>query len=457
MFNLNNNYSLIKRVGKLPTLFISMKYFLFFIFYFFSLFTFGQNVMKSKIIKGKVTTIEGLPISYVSIFNIKDKTGTQSDKNGEYLLIIKNPSIINFSLLGFESEELNITQTMLSDLLKDSLTFNIVLKTAIKELKTVEITAENIKIVYDNSLLDYEFNNDNILLLISENKKSKLRLINSDSIIKDKILNFKAENFFRDCFNNIEVLTNDSSYQVYVLPSEIYIYKGVDIKQFNSLSSCVASTPEFVFLQQYGPHNQSVMYSYINKDSKQRKMLMNITNAESENFAKGEVKKIAQLKRQLGNKGMMDDLNSTEIGLVHDIQNRTWFYENILVKPSYNPLKQIRDSIFIFNHVSDSVYVYNSSSQLIRIFNIRYHYIKGWKNDIIIDVKNQSAYAKFINDGIVYLCKINLDNGNVLKQYKLEHNTFPEKIKIKDNYAYYLYIDNTEYFPKKRLYRQKLD
>lgn len=457
MFNLNNDYSLLKRVGKSPTLFISIKYFFCFIFYFFSLFTFSQNVMKSKIIKGKVTTIDGVPISYVSIFNIKDKTGTQSDKNGEYLLIIKNPSIINFSLLGFQSVELNITQNMLSDLLKDSLTFNIVLKTAIKELKTVEITAENIKVVYDNSLLDYEFNNDNILLLISENKKSKLRLINSDSIIKDKILNFPAGNFFRDCFNNIQVLTKDSSYQAYILPSEIYIYKGVDLKQFNSLSSCVVSTPEHLFLQQFGPHNQSVIYSYINKHTKERKMLKHITSAESENFAKGEVKKIAQLKRKLGNKSVMDDLNATELGLARDIESRTWFYENILVKPTYNPLKQIRDSIFIFNHISDSVYVYNSNAELKRTFNIKYHYIKGWKNEIIIDETKQSAYAKFINDGIVYLCKINLDNGNILNQYKLEHNTFPEKIKIKDNYAYYLYIDNTEYFPKKRLYRQKLD
>jgi hypothetical protein len=340
-----------------------------------------HNVKDFIVIKGKITTDDMLPIAFANVINLKEKSGTQADKNGEYELIINKPTTISVSYVGFQTNQFNILQNMFNDSLNnDTLTINIILKIAINELKTVEVIDEKIKLVYDKpnvDILDYEFNdNNNIILLVEENKKYKLRLMtpDADSIIKDKILNFNAENFYVDCFDNMHILSKDSSYQMYIKSSEIYIYKGISIKEFNTfLLPCLASTSEYLFFQQWGSYNQSVIYSTINKTNKNFKLLMSIKNAESENFANGEIKRINELK----NYGINDmgDLNASSkkisrenstLEIARENQNRIWFYNAVLTKQTYHPLKIIRDSIFIFNHITDTAYVYNNSGELKR-------------------------------------------------------------------------------------------
>lgn len=442
--------------------FYILKFILLCAFNFLVLTSFGQIATRAIILKGKVTTQTGVPIENASVINIKEKTGVPTNNLGDYTIKVSLPVTLTISHLGFQTREVSITEKMIMDSLKDTLIVNIILKAVIRELKPIEVTAERIKTIYDKptvNIMDYEFINNNILLLIFENKRFRLKLINyeTDSVILSKILNFKSEKFFRDCFNNLQLLSKDSSYQIYVLPSEIYIYKGISLKQFNSfLLPCVASLSKHLILQQYSLHNQTVIYSALNKDSNIKKTLVNITNAESASFAKGELRKIAQLKRSLRGKSLTDDLSVSEHHIAIEIQRREWFYETTLTKQTYHPLKQIRDSIYIFNHIADSVYVYTNNAELERAFNIKYHYERGWKNEIISDEAKGKAYAKFIQDGITYLYEINLNTGSILNQYKLEQHTFPDKIKVKGNHAYYLYTEKFDNFPRKRLYKQKL-
>lgn len=426
-------------------------------------FLYSQNRADIITVKGKITSENNIPLSSANIINIEDKTGTQSDKSGEYTLTVKAPATISVSHIGFQTREITVTRELLNDPSQDTLTINVVLKSAVKELKPVEITAEEIQSVHDKpgiTILDYEFVNDNILLLISENKKNRLRLIQTgtDSIIKDTLLKFKADKLFRDCFNSIQVLSKDSSYQLHIISPAIYIYKGEPVKQFNSfVLPCVASTPGYLLLKHYGPHNQSVIYSSINKTTKSKKLLMKIVNSESENFAKEEVAYAAHLKRRLGDAHEMGDIYGPGVlRMIYDMKQSQWFYATTLTRPTYHPLKQIKDSIFIFNYITDSVYVYNEA-EFERAFPIKYHYEQGWKNEIITDATMQSAYAKFINSGIVYLYRVSLNTGTVLNQYRLEQHIFPENIKVKDNYAYYLYTDSKANFPQKKLFRQKLE
>ncbi len=438
---------------------MNYRLFIFFILELMCCLVYAQQPEKKIIIIGVITNKENIPLINATVINSSNRTGTITNKNGTYQLIAsKTPSTITISYLGYKTFAKKITQEIINNLITDTIRIDAVMDIEISELNTLEISSNSIKLLYDKpgiDILDFEFSNDNILLLISENKKTKLRLVNSnaDIIITNVTLKFNGDKFYKDCFDGIHILSEDSTFQVLVSGSEIYIYKGISIKKFNSiLLPSVASTTNLLFLQTFGLYNQSVIYSVVNKATKQQQLLRNIRNAVTENFAKGELQKVEELKYQ--EIGRFDE---SFFRPDWEAENREWFYQNILSKQTYNPLKQLRDSIFIFDHIVDTIFVYNAQALLQRAFSITYHYENGWKSDIIIDQLKQNAYAKFMKDGIVYLKQINLIDGTILKTYKISQHTFPDKTKIKDNYVYYLYMSKDNYLPRKQLFVKRLD
>jgi hypothetical protein len=120
-------------------------------------------------------------------------------------------------------------------------------------------------------------------------------------------------------------------------------------------------------------------------------------------------------------------------------------YLKTLSKPAYNPLFFIGDTTYIFDHITDSYFIYDNSLNLFRSLFINYHYLEGWAKQLIVDEERQEVYAKFEKSGICYLKKIDLKAGSITKSYKLETHTYPTKIKIRDNIAYYLYQDHYNY------------
>ena len=77
-----------------------------------------------------------------------------------------------------------------------------------------------------------------------------------------------------------------------------------------------------------------------------------------------------------------------------------------------------------------------------RRFYIDYESQKGWDKELILDKLKGEVYAKFKKGSMCYLKKIDLQTGKTTESYKLEKHTFPSKIKIKNNIAYYLYKDH---------------
>jgi len=78
------------------------------------------------------------------------------------------------------------------------------------------------------------------------------------------------------------------------------------------------------------------------------------------------------------------------------------------------------------------------------------------KNELIMDYLKKEIYAKCVRDGLVYLLKIDPNSGHILSEFKLSGHVFPDKIKIRHGFAYYLSIDN-KYNSVQNVYRQKLN
>jgi hypothetical protein len=91
-----------------------------------------------------------------------------------------------------------------------------------------------------------------------------------------------------------------------------------------------------------------------------------------------------------------------------------------------------------------------------RTFSIDYQSSAGWKKELITDFSSNMIFAILNRKGITYLLQIDLDNGQIQGEYKLDKNLYPSHIKIRDGYAYYLYTD--KYGLKvSNVYMQKLE
>ena len=138
------------------------------------------------------------------------------------------------------------------------------------------------------------------------------------------------------------------------------------------------------------------------------------------------------------------------------MEKKIWFYQIIFNTPIYDPLLEVRDSIFVFNHVYDTVSVYDQKGVLARKFPIDHHYQTGWKNELIVDHSSEQIYAKCVRGGLAHLLQINPTTGQILKEFKLDGHIFPDKIKIRAGEAYYLHTEKKNQSVQ-NLYRQKLN
>ena len=128
-------------------------------------------------------------------------------------------------------------------------------------------------------------------------------------------------------------------------------------------------------------------------------------------------------------------------------RDRGWI--GMLNQPTYSPLFNLRDSIFVFDHVLGVCYVHDKQGNQIRTFPIEHHEIKGWRNLLVPDANGQKLYAHVKQRNKVYLMELDLNDGSVLRSALLKDAMFVEQLKVKDGFAYYLKEDVSIMIPDK--------
>lgn len=107
-------------------------------------------------------------------------------------------------------------------------------------LEEVAITAKTLEVFNEKEytvFLDFNFYDDQILSLVNRGGKYNALLVSdkNGNKISELKLKMKAEKMFRDCLDNIHILTKDSIYQVYYDYTSIRLLPGYDLEPFRSL------------------------------------------------------------------------------------------------------------------------------------------------------------------------------------------------------------------------------
>jgi len=230
---------------------------------------------------------------------------------------------------------------------------------------------------------------------------------------------------------------------------------GFPIEKFNDfLLPCVVANNENLFFRDYGLHNQSVFYYLMNQQTKQKSMLMEITDTRKLTATDDLYHETA--RRLNSSRNPMANNTAAQQSFYRDVVEDVWFYQSILSIPTYNPLLMVRDSVFIFNHIDGFVNVYNKNGDLQRTFSIDYQNREDWDKELIIDYSGDEIYARLNDKGITRLLLINPDNGSILSEFKLDKNRYPTQLRIRDGYVYYLYTDKYDLVVS-NVYKQKLE
>ncbi len=386
-----------------------------------------QNVLfaqKGYVVSGHVTDkTSGKPIYNVNIVEKNTKNGTTTNNKGFFFIKVNSfPTNLEFSHVVYNKVIVKCN---------NNLQINVQMQIKVDSLPEVNVSAHNIVNLVEKKLfdvVDYEFYNDNILLLTYSYKdivNPWLIMINNNGDTLFRTPSTNDGNFYRDCLGNIHLVSKNFAYQVFVEENTIKLLYPLNPDTFYKiLNPCVTVINSKYFLKQWSSHNQILSYSIAN----------------SIDSTKKEIKVISD-ERALR---MLSDRNRFySMGVTQTTDADLRFEEMCFFDPIFAPLLKLKDNIAIFNFVESKIEIYEENGNPIKQISINFNKLKGWKEEIFADEVTGKAYALFKVNGISKLCEVSLENGKIINEHIIPNFKYIENIKVRNNFVYFLYRINS--------------
>lgn len=147
----------------------------------------------------------------------------------------------------------------------------------------------------------------------------------------------------------------------------------------------------------------------------------------------------------------MDTLPATAAEIIE----YTWV-NKILYKANSSVMKKIGDTLVVFNTTDGTISFYSPEGKNLSLMKSTLHGSSGekWTQEIFLDEINHQVYTTSLKNGKLKVFRIDLVTGKLVYQFTTGR-IFPEKLRINNNYLFYMY-----HFPgsgeNKHLFRQKI-
>lgn len=420
-------------------------------------FIFFPNLIFAQIfITGNVKDINQKNLSGVNILIENSAEGTYSDGDGNYFLKCNLPGtfVLRFSYVGFKEKKIKISQFKQGDTLVN----NIKLNNIYTILPTFNVSSftqpDTVFASVTYNISDFEFFKDKLILLAYENKPGKeTQVILTDensNLIDKKKSPFDTEELFNDFNGNINLVSGDAVSRILIRGNEIS-FLPVNFSDFSDhIKPCVEKLGEKIFFSDYYfgyPEFNYYSYSIPSEKTSLIKKVIDKPLMQEYRYQYYFLTPTEKLKARRLASEYHTDKHIMAAAL-------TGFQKSFYYSPLYAPLFLINDSIFIFDHYEDKLFVFDEFSQTINSVSILYHKnpVEHWEKKMVMDETNKKIYSLYKKNGYYYLKRIDLKSGEVISSFKLFYK-YAEKIKIKNDYVYYIYRP-FESLQKKFLYRE---
>lgn len=392
----------------------------------------AKDVFYGKVIDTETKT----PLGNVDILDESSGGRTSTDQNGVFKLSIIFPTRICVSHIGYETQTINLQAANDSVLI-------IPLKTNSTELPVISIfpgKAENIIKNNELSVMDYEFIDDNILLLAQSTRFHKPSLVlldeKFDTLTITK-LDVHPEFIFHDCMDNLHLVAKDFAFQLNYDRKRIQILYPVNKDEMmEKLSPCVEKLHDKFYFSEYSKQGLSLLYFFKDSSEKKGNILQVISDRKKQNMVESEI----------------------DFALAPGHNYEEWdkhFFDSMIVSKVYAPLVKLHDTIYIFNFPEGKIEYYSGSGKLLNSVAISFHEQRHWKKSVMTDETENKCYAVFEKNGIIQLKEIALKTGTTERVIDFSGFPFASNIKIRNGYVYFLYPDASRQ-GYNRVYRKHL-
>lgn len=414
------------------------------LFLFCGMMSFAQNAANIEV---RLLNDNGEPLQNVSVRSEEGYLLGISDWRGELnIKSVKLGDVLTFKHVAYHEMEYVINK---DDVKNKTLTVKMFMK--FHELPEVTIVENVPHVAYNNkvvSVADYEINNQGIYLLAHRMRHYSLLHLSFDyDTLAEIRLPRKFDHFYKDVYDQIHVLSQDSAYWVGTMKrggeyAGMVLTMGINIDQFYYIHAHVsAATDQVIITHLYTNRGQELFYYDIGENEGK----IDTTILEHIRWEEGCM--LMENVRKFGPMGWKGEAQS------------------LFEKPIYDPVFNMNNEIFVFNFEDNIINHYDNRAEKLNTFPLTFHkqnswnnkvrLVEGWNKKVLMDENNSSFYAVFLNQGITTLKKIDVETGTVSNSAMFGGFPFIENLRIYDGKAYFLYAN--DYTNNKRLYEVALE
>ncbi len=312
------------------------------------------------------------------------------------------------------------------------------------DLHTVTVSAERkVDTVFGTwkfSVADYEFYDDKLVLLAFTKNMSKSKVVLVDAsqrILSEFELPDVAQKLFKDYMGYINAVCESNVYRIKIKNNTIGL-ASLPVGDFNAkIVPCIDTIGHDIYFSSYSKdYPEFTYYAYNTADSTVHPF-KTVTDQEELKEYNMEYY-FLKPKQRLEAIKLADEYHVDKHRVAAIMSGVTG---SIFYTPLYAPLFVINDTVCVFDHYNDAILTYNTRHERLDSVSIDYNHPKNWrewKHEVIVDKLNHKAYALYQKNGFYYLKHIDMKTGKIIGTFKLT-NQYVEKIKIKDDYVYYIY------------------
>jgi hypothetical protein len=392
-------------------------------------------------IKGKIIDETGASLPYARVSELQSKISTLTNQRGTfYLNVPAEKAHLKISYIGYNSID---TTLYFGSKSNDTVFCTFKMIPSSKEFAVVNVSSKPYQQVYETTnlnILDYTFFGQNILLLVSFKGDYQIRLMDqSEKLLTKQNLSFKPSGFIKDCLGILHVFSKDSLYPVHFNSEQFSFPDAIPILDYiEFIEPCVASTDDFFFLQNITNFNQTIEYISQRKKDDYYNLIRLINDAEKTE----DVLAYAEELQMTYAPSMMSEIFTfKDVRAAREKMQDQYFFDLVVTKATYAPLIKTASAVYVFDHLADSCFVFSLQSEPLRQFKINYHSRPDWANKLVLEDGSDRIFAVHSLNGIYSLSEINLETGELKAALTLTEHTYPERIKIRNGWVYYLHHD----------------
>jgi hypothetical protein len=281
--------------------------------------------------------------------------------------------------------------------------------------------------------------------------------MDNEAEILDELKIKKAESLYKDCFGDIYYLNADNAVKLSISDNKIIEEKKIPRIDFElSYKAIEFKIEDNIYFSTNHYQNLIKKYHYINlyDDEKEIHTFLNITDSNKiDNFEREfnffyYAKKASKIGLSITS--VYENLANFRENQALDWEDRTGRFSPVKIA-----VKNLQDSIYVFNYIRDNIEIYDISGILKRKASTKIFKDKYFTGQIIVSEESNKVYGIYKVESIIQLREIDINTGNSLSSFKIPSFPYIENIKVKGNHIYFLYKKRVNQ-KLKQLYRMRI-